>query len=66
MTNPWICWAYHYGAGGCLFVASILLALRPRALRTDHTPDRRLLLVLVAGVIGFMALHAAWIFAAWR
>ena len=61
MTNTWICWLYHYGVGGLLFVASIVLALRAKALRLEHVPDRRLLIAVVAGVMGFMAVHAAWI-----
>ena len=51
--NPWLCWFYHYGVGGILFVFSIILALRTGALRLNHLPERRLLIALVMGLAGF-------------
>ena len=65
MDSPWLCWAYHYGVGGLLFVGSLTLALRSGALRLKHAPDRRLLAALVVGLAGLMAVHAAWIAFAW-
>ena len=56
--KPWLCWFYHYGIGGVLFVCSVALALPTRALRLDHPPERRLLMALVAGLASFTNLKA--------
>ena len=64
--SPWIPWIYHYGVGGLLFLGSLVLALRTRSLRLSRRPDRWLLLTLVSGLLGFMAVHGVWIALATR
>jgi hypothetical protein len=59
--SPWITWLYHYGIGGTVFVASVILLISSGALRLDRTWDRRLLMSLSAGLLAFMALHGVWI-----
>ena len=49
MHSPWLCWLYHYGVGGGLFVAGWLLAFRTGAARWSLWTDRWLAWVLIAG-----------------
>ena len=60
MSN-WLPWVYQYAVGGVIFVVSLVIALRTGALRLDRSIDRRLLIVLVIGLLAFMAGHAVWI-----
>jgi hypothetical protein len=60
-VSPWISWLYVYGVGGLVFLACVVIALRAGAVRPGHRPDRLLLGALTAGLLIFMAIHAAWI-----
>ena len=60
--DAWLSWSYHYGLGGLLFIASISLAIGCGALHPRRVDDRRLLVVLVAGLLIWMGVHALWIF----
>lgn len=59
--DTWLPFFYHYGVGGLLFLASLLVALGTGAVRWDRQRDRRLVLVLVAGMVGFALIRAVWI-----
>lgn len=59
--DTWLPFFYHYGVGGLLFVLSLLAALGTGAVRWDRQRDRRLVLVLVAGMVGFALIRAVWI-----
>ena len=59
--NTWLPWIYQYGVGGLIFAVSVIVVLRSGALRLDRSIDRRLLIALAIGLLGFMAGHAAWI-----
>ena len=64
MSDPWLCWCYYYAVGLTLFAASFFLILRTGSGNWSLWTDRRLLLVLVAGVLGSAAIHGFWIMAA--
>jgi len=59
--NAWLQWCYNYGVGGAAFLATVVVALRMRAIRIDHLPERQLLMALTAGIVLFAAVHAVWI-----
>ena len=59
--NAWLSWLYHYGLGGILFLASVALAIHCGALVLRRRRDRRLLIILCAGLLSWMGLHALWI-----
>lgn len=61
MHSPWLSWLYHYGVGGMLFVAGLVLAFRTGAARWSLWTDRWLALVLIAGITLAAAVHAGWI-----
>jgi hypothetical protein len=60
-VGPWAAWLYIYGVGAVVFVTTLTIAVRAGAVRWRHRPDRILLCALTAGLLGFMAVHAAWI-----
>ncbi|MGI9427344.1 MAG: hypothetical protein ACR2NM_01715 [Bythopirellula sp.] len=66
MHSPWLSWFYQYGIGGLVFATGIVLALRTGAVRWSLWTDRRLVLVLIAGILTAASLHAAWIVLATR
>jgi hypothetical protein len=59
--DRWLPFAYQYGLGGLIFVIGVAMLLRAGALRLRRPEDRRLLLAMVAGLLGFMTIHAVWI-----
>ncbi len=64
--NTWLPWIYQYGVGGLIFVCSLVLAIRTGAVRLDRWFDRRLLIVLVVGLLVLVSAHGLWIVAASR
>ena len=59
--NPWLSWLYHYGVGGLLFAGSLALASFSGAFDLKRRYDRRLVAVLVGGLLTWMSWHALWI-----
>jgi hypothetical protein len=57
----WLPYFYHYGVGGAVFVASLIVLIATGALRTAEREDRRLLAAMIGGLLLFVVGHAAWI-----
>ena len=64
--EAWPQWFYNYGVGGVFFLATLITAFRTGAMRWERTLDRRLLFSIIAGLLIFMTVHAAWIAVVWR
>ncbi len=58
--DRWLPFAYQYGLGALIFVGGLAVLLRAGALRLARHEDRRLLAAILAGFLGFVALHAFW------
>jgi len=54
--------AYQYIVGGLFFLITLRLCFRPGAASLKNPSDRRAFAYLVIGFIGYLALHAGWIF----
>ena len=54
------------GVGCVFFLATLFIAFRTGAMRWERTLDRRLLFSIIAGLLIFMTVHAAWIAVVWR
>lgn len=61
MTSIWASWGYHYGVGGALFAVSLVVLVRSGAVDLKQAEHRRWVVRLSTGLVGFAALHAAWI-----
>jgi len=64
--EAWPQWFYNYSVGGVFFLATLFIAFRTGVMRWERTLDRRLLFSMIAGLLIFMTVHAAWIAVVWR
>jgi len=60
--SPWINWLYHYGVGGLFAISSVVFMVKVGAIDLRRAPDKRFLRGIVGGFVGFVVVHAIWIF----
>ncbi len=53
--------AYQYVIGGIFFAVTLYLCTRPGAANLRNPSDRRTVAWLLAGLLGYLILHAGWI-----
>jgi len=57
----WLQLSYQYAVGGVFFFLTLYLCFRPGASDLRNFSDRRALIALLAGLVGYLAFHTAWI-----
>ncbi len=59
--SPWFPFFYQYIIGGLVFISSIILAIRKKAMIITLKKDKKLLRQLVFGFILYLAFHGIMI-----
>jgi len=57
----WLQLSYQYIVGGLFFFVTLYLCFRPGASELGNSSDRRALVYLIVGFIGYLAMHTAWV-----
>jgi len=57
----WVQLAYQYGIGGAFFLITLFLCTRPGTADWNTPSDRRSIVWLIAGLVGYFIMHVIWI-----
>jgi hypothetical protein len=63
MSDAWTAWVYQYGIGGTLFALTLVAMFRTGAVRWHNLKNRIVVATMIAGLLLFAGIHAAWILA---
>jgi hypothetical protein len=66
METNWLQLAYQYLIGGFFFTVTTYLCFKLGAGNLKNSSDRKVLIYLVFGFVGYLAMHTIWIILASR
>ncbi len=62
----WFEYGYQYIVGGLFFFITMWLCFRPGGADIKHPADRRSMIFLLVGFVGYIVVHGVWIYLAGR